>query len=142
MRHNFELKTPQIIFGLILFILLFTSLYFVAISIFRILAWLSPALLIAALILDYKTVLNYGKWLIEMFKTKLPYGIFLLLLTVLGYPLVAGYLFFRALLTFQYKKNGKSSHPNNTIEYIDYEEIEEDKEQQKSYKNIRSGNNQ
>lgn len=126
MRQHFDLKTSHIIIGLVLFILLFTSLYFIALSIFKILAWLSPALLIAALILDYKTVFNYGKWIFQLWQSNFLHGLVVTILTVLGYPLVAGFLFFRALLIFRIKQNNPRSKNQTASEYIEYEEVEEE----------------
>lgn len=125
MRKNFEFKTSNAVIGLLIFVGVFAGLYFIAINIFRLLAWVSPVLLVAALVLDYKVILNYGKWVIGLYKSNLGYGIIVTLLTIVGYPLVFTYLFFKSLMSYRYKQMVKERNIQKPGEYIDYEEVDE-----------------
>jgi hypothetical protein len=125
MRKNFEFKTSNAVIGLLIFVGVFAGLYFIAINIFRLLAWVSPVLLVAALVLDYKVILNYGKWVISLYKSNLGYGIIVTLLTIVGYPLVFTYLFFKSLMSYRYKQMVKERDRQKPGEYIDYEEVDE-----------------
>lgn len=113
------------IFGLLLMALIFVGLFMLARFVFRILAFLAPALIIAALILDYKTVLNYGKWLVDMVKRNPLLGIAAVVLTVLGFPLVSAFLAGKALLTRNAKKARRQQEEEVPGEYIEFEELEE-----------------
>jgi uncharacterized membrane protein len=125
MRKNFEFKTSNAVIGLLIFVGVFAGMYFIAINIFRLLAWISPVLFVAALILDYKTVLNYGKWVIGLYKNNLAYGIIVTLLSIVGYPLVFTYLFFKSLMSYRYKQVVKEKEKQQPGEYIEFEEVEE-----------------
>ena len=118
-----------IFLGVILYVL-----YLVLSSVFTVLSWIAPILLILTAIIDYKVILNYGKMILNKFNTNWPVGLLLVLLTVIGFPVVSGLLFFRALLGKQVLKMTGGSMAgevfeqmtNKTTEYSDYEDLEED----------------
>jgi hypothetical protein len=114
------------IIGLLLMALIFVGLFMLAGFIFRILAYLAPALIILALILDYKVVLNYGKWLINTVKRNPVLGIAAIVLTVIGFPLVSAFLAGKAFLTRSAKKGRRQQEGETPGEYIDFEEVEEE----------------
>jgi len=99
------------------------ALYFIARFIFRILYFLAPLFLIAALILDYKVVVNYGKWLVKLFKQNLIVGIGASLLTVFGFPLVSAYLAGRAFFNYRIKQVEKIHQQETDGEIVDFEEL-------------------
>ncbi len=131
MRSQFEFKSSNLIIGAIILIgiFLFTSVVFSLI--FRILTYLTPVLLIAALILDHKTVTGYVKWVIGLFKKETLWGVGATLLTIVGYPIVAGYLFGKAFLNYRYKKEVKAAEDaaeeKKIGEYIEFEDLPEEK---------------
>lgn len=114
------------ILGLVILALVLVGLFMLARFIFRILAFLAPALIIVALILDYKTVLGYGKWLINLVKQNPLMGILAIVLTILGFPLVSAFLAGKAYLSRNMKKAEKEQEAQKPGEYIDFEEIEEE----------------
>lgn len=86
------------------------------------LALLTPVILIAAAIINYRVLFGYGKWLLATLKSNPIFGILSLVFTVVAFPLVATYLLLKAI-------NTRTDHkPNKRIsgEYIKYEEVEED----------------
>lgn len=93
---NFDQKNSWkfIIGGIILLIFLF----WLAKGIFNILNIIAPFLLILTLVLNYRVVLGYGKWLLDLLKRDFLMGILACLGTVVFFPLVSGYLFAKVLL--------------------------------------------
>lgn len=105
-------------------IFFFVSLFFLAKGIFTLLSWIAPALLIGAAILDYTVITDYFKFLGKMLKDNLIMGIVAVLLTVIGFPVVSGFLFFRAYVR---KKLKKRNQPRES-DFIEYEDMSRDEE--------------
>jgi hypothetical protein len=125
MSYRKKINSPFSSFTNILFLLLFfMALFFIARGVFWILSWVSPFLLIGALLLDYSVVLNYGKWLINLVKNKLLIGIVAIILTVIGFPVVAAFLFGKALFKKKLKDIKAKHEKEQQGEYVDYEELE------------------
>lgn len=107
-------------------VLVLVGLYFVAKGLFTILSWLAPVLLIIALVLNHKVVLNYGKWLIELVQKNIIMGIAAILLTVVGFPVIAGFLAIKAYLYRKVDGAIKEAEEQRAGEFIEYEEIDDD----------------
>jgi hypothetical protein len=112
------------IFSLIFMVLFFVGLFYLANFIFKILWWVAPALLIITLIIDYKVVTNYLKWVGSSFRRNWVFGILLGLLTVLGFPLVSAFLFGKALFKRKIKKAREDYEAQTKGTLIDYEEVD------------------
>ncbi len=128
MRFEYRSKNKSPIsgiFGLIILALVLVGLFMLARFVFRILAFLAPVLIIVALILDYKTVIGYGKWLVNLVKQTPLMGILAIVLTVLGFPLVSAFLAGKAYLSRNVKQAEKEQEPQREGEYIDFEEVDE-----------------
>ena len=111
------------IIGVVLGILFLLGLFFVARFIFTILYYLSPVMLIAALIIDYKTVTGYGKWLVDKVKTNPLLGIGGILLTILAFPLVSLLLLGKALFKKKVREVEQEVERQREGEYVDFEEL-------------------
>ncbi|MCI4649948.1 hypothetical protein [Phaeodactylibacter sp.] len=111
------------IIGVVLGILFLLGLFFVARFIFTILYYLSPVMLIAALIIDYKTVTGYGKWLVDKVKTNPLLGIGGILLTILAFPLVSLFLLGKALFKKKVREVEQEVKRQREGEYVDFEEL-------------------
>ncbi|MCB0641214.1 MAG: hypothetical protein KDC44_06220 [Phaeodactylibacter sp.] len=122
-RKQFEMKTNTWV-GLVALVLIFVAVFFIARGIFNLLAWLSPVLLIATAILDYKVIVNYVKWLVDLVKKNTPLGIGAILLSLIGYPVLFGFLFGRAFLNYRVRQARKSVENEREGEYVDFEELE------------------
>ena len=107
-------------------VLIFVGLFFVAKGIFTILAWLAPILLVATALIDYKIILNYGKWLLSLLQKNLLLGVGGILLTVFGFPIIAGFLFVKALLYRKVKKMNQDYKEEVSGEFLEYEEVQDD----------------
>jgi ABC-type multidrug transport system fused ATPase/permease subunit len=110
--------------GIIVFVLAFLALFFIANSIFRILSFIAPLLLIAAAIIDYKVIVNFVKWLIGLVKDNIWMGLGAILLTIVGYPVVFAFLLGKALLNRRIKKVNEELKNQRDGEFIEYEEVE------------------
>ena len=131
-NNNFyrsKANTGQVILGAVILIGLFIALFWIARGIFSILSFLGPFLLIAALIINYRVVLGYGKWLVDMVKKDFFMGILYTVLSVVGFPIVSAYLLFKA---YTLKKIGALTdqiHPGTvqgTAVDAEFEILEED----------------
>jgi len=102
----------------------FVALFWIAKGIFTLLSWMFPVFLVGALILNYRVVLGYVKWLFSSLKRNPVFGIIALVLSVIGIPFVSVFLFLRALSSRGMEQaQGSTPKPGD---YIPYEEIDED----------------
>lgn len=125
-RRNIDVNPFGSIFSILTMVLIFVGLFFVAKGIFTILAWLAPIFLIATVVIDYKVILNYGKWLLNLLRKDLLLGIGGILLTVFGFPIIAGFLFVKALLYRKVKKMNQEFEGGSSGDFLEYEEINEE----------------
>jgi len=94
-------------------------LFWVAKQVLSILSWAAPFVLIAALVINYRVVLGYGRWLIDTLKSNPIFGIIAIIFTCIGFPLVSIFLLFRALASKGIGSEKKES-------FSEYEEVEDD----------------
>lgn len=124
-RFDFSSNNPlAAIFSLVIAVLVLIGLIYVAQFIMRILWLLTPLLIIAVLIMDYKVVWNYIQWLGAVTKRNTLGGVVLILLSLLGLPLVSVFLLGKILLRRQLKSMEEESRNRREGQLIDYEEIE------------------
>ena len=112
------------IFSILMVILVMLGLFFVARFIFTILYYLSPIMLIAALIIDHKVVTGYIQWVINLLKNNVLMGIGTVLLTVIGFPVVTAFLLGRALFRKKIKEAKEDIERQQKGHYIEYEEVD------------------
>ena len=122
-RGQFEFKGNTLT-GMIVLVLGLLAVFFVARGIFWILSQLAVFFLIGTLILDYKVIVNYGKWIGDLFKRNIWYGVAASALSLIGYPVLAVFLFFRAYMSWRLKRVQKEAEAQRSGEYIEYEEID------------------
>ena len=103
---------------------IFVALFFVARAVFTLLAWVSPVMIVLALIINYRTVLNYVKWLWSLLSGSPLMGVLAVVLTVIGFPVVAAFLFGKALVDRRMKSYMEER--GMIDEYVDYEIVEEE----------------
>lgn len=123
-------STRNLILGLVVVFAVILGVYFIAKGIFTLLYWLSPFLLVGALLLNYNVVVDYVKMLVKLFKQNAIVGIVAMVLTALAYPFVAAYLFGRAF--FASKFSGllfnKIQEKKEEKSFTEYEEVTEEEE--------------
>ena len=131
------------IIGIFLFMVFLLGIFYMASWLFEVLAWATPVLLIATAVINYKVILNYGKWLIDTLEKNVISGIFYIVFTIIGFPFVAGWLFIKALGGYFVKKKIDELRNNQKQtredEYIEYEEVSSEiKQEQKIEERRRS----
>lgn len=110
--------------SILLLVLFFLGLFYIARAMFWVLSAIAPILLIITLFLDHKVVVNYGKWLVNSVKRNPVFGIAMILLTVFGFPVVAGFLFSKALLKRKIKTVKEEMQTHQSGDFIEYEDVE------------------
>ncbi|HMP30579.1 MAG TPA: hypothetical protein PKD85_13320 [Saprospiraceae bacterium] len=123
-EFNFGGKSsPLGSFGAMIVLAIFLiALFYIAKGIFTILYYASPVLLILAAIFDYTVITDYGKFILNLFKRNILYGLIATVLTVFAFPVVSGFLFFRAYARKSMKSYQKAQEPR----FDDYEEVQSD----------------
>ncbi len=106
---------------LILFLLL--GFYFIK-GLFFLLRWVAPVLFILTLLINYRVVLDYGKWLYNLLLERPLSGLLYILLTFVGFPFVVGFLFFKALGVRYMKKVGQQIKEEREGIWTDYEVVD------------------
>lgn len=126
MRSSYHYNSKSSPFGgilsLVLIVLFFVGLYWIASKVFALLYYASPVLLVVAAILDYKVITNYVKYVFKLLNNNLLLGLGMVLLTFFGFPVVAAYLAFRAWVRYKLRKRGHLEKET----YVEYEEISND----------------
>ncbi|MFT4665485.1 MAG: hypothetical protein ACI8YQ_000129 [Polaribacter sp.] len=112
------------ILSIVFLVAIFIGLYYLATGIFTILSALAPFMLLGALIINYKVVLNYGKWLLNTLKTNFLRGLGMTVLTVLGFPVISGYLLLKAFLSKKVEKMQADFEDRARPDFADFEEVD------------------
>jgi hypothetical protein len=92
-------------------------------GLFSILTLLALPLFVLALILNYRVVIDHFKWLWGLIKKDTGKGVLYSIGTVVAYPVVSAYLFFKAFTT---RKQAIKENSKKKGEYLSYEESEEE----------------
>lgn len=114
------------IIGVAVIVIFMVGLFMLARFVFRILAFLSPIMLIAALVIDYTVVTDYLKWVRNTFRRDAIAGVIIGILSVIGFPVLSGYFLARALLKKQVKKAKAEYERRRDGDLVEYEELETD----------------
>lgn len=105
--------------------------YFLFKGLFTILSYIAPVLIIITAIIDYTVITDYGKFLLKSLKENPLIGILGVVLTIIAFPFVTGFLFFRAYMRRVLRKS--QSEPQE--KYTTYEEIK-DEEMYSEYEEV------
>ncbi len=114
------------IIGIAVFAIILYLLFQLAMGIISIIYTIGPILLIIALIMNRHVVFDYIKWLGKTIKKDAPRGFIYSALSVIGYPFVGTFLFFKAFLQYKLKKQVKTKQKRKEEEFVEYEEVEEE----------------
>lgn len=102
------------------------ALWFVFKSVFALLAWLAPVLLIITLVLDRSVVFDYVKGIGNRLKNDTLMGVAQLAGTFFFFPLVSAFLFGKAMLLRKVGKIKGQMETEKEGEFAEYEELEDD----------------
>ena len=126
---NRKVNTGSLIIGAVVMIVILVTLFSLAKLTYQLLAFIAIPLLIITAIIDYKILVNYFNWVVNLTKNNTLLGIGTGLLSVVFYPVVAAILFGRAFFSWRLKKSVQqreeemNSEQQQIGEYIDFEEI-------------------
>lgn len=120
--QGFNIKFNGII-GFAFMVLIFVGLFFIAKGVFTVLAWIAPVLIILALLINYRTVLNYLKFMLGLLQRNPVGGIIGILLSFFGFPILAGVLFGKSILDRKVKKLNEAYQAEKDGEFVEFEEI-------------------
>jgi hypothetical protein len=120
--QTFSVKTNGII-GFIFLVLLLVGLFFIAKGIFKILTLAAPVLIVLALIINYRTIINYFKFMLSLVQRSPLTGIIAILLSVIGFPILSGVLFGKAILDRKVRKLRKAQEMHRQGEFVEFEEV-------------------
>jgi len=120
--QGFNIRFNGII-GFAFMVLIFVGLFFIAKGVFTILAWIAPVLIILALLINYRTVLNYLKFMLSLLQRNPVGGIIGILLSFFGFPVLAGVLFGKSILDRKVKKLKQAYQAEKEGEFVEFEEV-------------------
>lgn len=117
------------IMGLVMLILAFVALYYVATGIFTLLGYAAPLLLLGALVVNWRTVAGYGKFVLGLFTSKRwVMGIVAVILTVIGFPVVSGFLFAKSFIDRKVAGLREAHREQTEGVFVEYEDVTEEAE--------------
>jgi len=120
--QGFNIRLNGII-GFVFLVMLFVGLFFLAKGIFTLLAWISPVLIVGALLINYRTIINYFRFMLSLLQRNPLSGIVAIILSVIGFPILSGVLFGKAILDRKVKKLVQAHQAREQAEFVDYEEV-------------------
>jgi len=91
---------------------------------FAILSFLAIPLFIIALVLNYRVVSDYFNFVVGGIKKDPAKGLVIAAASVIGYPLVAAWLAFKAYTTKKFGKGKATEKKKEDGEYLKYEEVD------------------
>jgi len=120
--QGFSVRTNGI-FGFIFLLLVLVGVFFVAKSLFTVLLWLSPVLIVAALVVNHRTVINYLKFILSLFQRSPLAGIIAIVLSILGFPVLSGVLLGKAFFDRKVRRLRQAHQAQEAGEFVEYEEV-------------------
>lgn len=118
------MSTGQLIKNMLILVLFLIAIFFIARGIYRILAWIAPALFILTMVIRFKVVSSFGRTLWKLLNRKPLVGAFAVILTILAFPLVAVFLFGQAVFTKKLDDARKEYEANRYGIETDFEEVD------------------
>ena len=120
--QGFSIRLNGII-GFVIMVGLLALLFFAAKGIFTLLAYAAPVLIALALIINYRTIVNYLRFIFGLLHRNPLTGIIAILLSVVGFPILSGILFGKSILDRKVRRLQKAHEANELGETVDYEEV-------------------
>ena len=118
--YTFEKTNPFVL--IVIFAVVILGLFMIARGILKLLTFVAPVLLIAAVLINYRVVMGYVKWLVGTLRRNPLFGILAIIFSIIGFPIVSAFLLLKALSSKGVGKN----YPRRKGEYIKYEEVNDD----------------
>ncbi|MEM6963550.1 MAG: hypothetical protein AAF573_02210 [Bacteroidota bacterium] len=110
--------------GMLMMIAALVVIYYVATGIYAILSYIAVALFVVTAIVNHRVILDYGKLLINTTRRNPIAGIIGIGLTVFFYPIVALFLFGKAMFLKKVDELKQNFETRTQGEFVEYEEVE------------------
>lgn len=120
--QGFNIRLNGII-GFAFMVLIFVALFFLAKGVFTLLSWIAPVLIILTLLINPRTILNYFRFMLSLLQRNPLGGILGIILSVVGFPILSGVLFGKAILDRKVRKLSEAYKAQESSEYVEYEEV-------------------
>lgn len=116
-----------LIFGLIFVGLLLYLVFFSISGIYMLLSRIAPFLLVATAIINFGVIRDYVTMMVDKLRDNIGIGLLYLVGSLVFYPAVAGFLFYRSLSGSRKKKRNKKNKKKQAEqgEYIPFEEVKD-----------------
>ena len=121
---NYKGNPFNSIVGIVIMVVGLIALWVLAKFIFKLLFYLSPVLLIAALVIDRQVVTGYVQWIGRLFRKNPAYGVAATVLSIIGIPVVSLFLLGKAMFKKKVKEMEQQQRNIEQGELVDYEELE------------------
>ncbi|MBK6930048.1 MAG: hypothetical protein IPH12_03995 [Saprospirales bacterium] len=108
-------------------ILLLVALYYILKGLFVVLWWAAPALVVLALVINWRAVADTGRDFLSLLQRNPLGGLLLGAVAVIGFPVLALYLFLRALgynKMQQFSRTVREQQTPAEEEFVEFEELE------------------
>ena len=124
-NQNKGINFINLIPSILMMVMAFVVIYWVATGIYAILSYISIGLFAATAIINYKVLLDYGKMLFNLLQRNPLMGLVGIGLTFFLYPLVALFLFGKAMLLRKVGQMQKRFENRQQGEFVEYEEVDD-----------------
>lgn len=129
MQRSMQRNPMGWILGVLGVVAFFFVLYYAVTGIMTILSYVTPVLLVLTAIINYRVITSYIAMVWNLLKSNFLMGLVAVLLTAVAYPLVAGFLFFQAIVSNRVGAMQERMGQGRIDEYDDYEDISEPSEE-------------
>lgn len=124
-QQNSQNDNPlSTVIGIVLMIVFFIGIFYVARFIYKILLAVAPMLFIITFFMDRRVIINYVKWLGALLQRNTVTGAGAILLSIVGFPIVSLFLFGRAMLNRKMKEHADETRERREGKLIEYEELD------------------
>jgi hypothetical protein len=120
--QGFNIRFSGIV-GFAFMVLIFVALFFLAKGVFTLLSWIAPVLIILTLVINPRTILNYLRFMLSLLQRNPLGGILGIILSVIGFPILSGVLFGKAILDRKVRKLNQAYQAEKEGEFVEFEEI-------------------
>lgn len=130
--NNNNKKSPiSPVVAVLFFVAIMVGFYYLTSLIWTILKFLTPVMLIATAIIDYKVIVNYGKWIWKLGQKNWIAGLGAGVLSVIGIPVVSALLLSRALTSRKIKKMTDQFEKRENSGFTEFEDLSTDQKAEK-----------
>lgn len=121
-NQGFSFRTKGI-FGFLFLVALLFVVFFIFKIVFKILLWVAPVLFLATLVINYRTVVNYFKFIMSLFQRSVLVGLIASILSIVGFPVLSFILFGKAIMDRRIRDMKRDHQLREEGEYVGYEEV-------------------